>query len=282
MKVGVFVPQHNDEHAAVLTAFHEGLELAGVDTFMSSLDRYIDCDVAVVFGHIKDTVFAAKGRSDLIRYHQSALRRRVLVIEKGYVRRDAYYAVGWDHFNGRADFMNAGSPPDRWQQLDVRLMPWRGRERHPNILVVGQVPHDASVQHIVFIDWASQIVHHCNRLFDKKIVWRPHPLARSMTPDILGAETSRQSLEEDLAEAETVITFNSNTAVDSVIAGVPTLTYDIGSMAWTVTRHTLPEATHRAEPENREQWAHNLAYTQWTLGEMRNGLPWKHLTRETS
>jgi hypothetical protein len=83
---------------------------------------------------------------------------------------------------------------------------------------------------------------------------------------------------EDLQGAHAVVTFNSNTGVDAVIAGVPIFTIDRGSMAWEVSDHDLSEI-EKPNLYDREQWAHNLAYTQWTMAEMAGGWAWSHLFR---
>jgi hypothetical protein len=69
------------------------------------------------------------------------------------------------------------------------------------------------------------------------------------------------------------VTFNSNSAVDAVLAGVPAYVEDEGGMAFDVASHTVGEI-HRPD---RAQWAHDLAYCQWTVDEMASGATWEHL-----
>jgi hypothetical protein len=53
---------------------------------------------------------------------------------------------------------------------------------------------------------------------------------------------------------------------------------DPGSMAWDVTEHDLSRIEFPIKPD-RDQWAANLAYTQWTMDEMARGWAWAHLFR---
>jgi hypothetical protein len=68
------------------------------------------------------------------------------------------------------------------------------------------------------------------------------------------------------------VTLNSSVAVDAILAGVPTVTMDVGAMTWDVTSHHPAEVT---KPP-RLPWLHWLAWTQWSHDEIREG-KWAHL-----
>lgn len=103
-------------------------------------------------------------------------------------------------------------------------------------------------------------------------------MAGSVNYGVRGVDLSRGSFADDLENARLVVTFNSNSAVESVIAGVPAIAMDMGSMAWPVTAHMLEDVNSPVRCD-RTQWAHDLAYTQWNLDEMRSGEAWAHLSR---
>ena len=107
-------------------------------------------------------------------------------------------------------------------------------------------------------------------------VFRPHPLAyrRGGVRPVAGTTLRDGSLAEELQRAAVVITFNSNTAVESVLAGVPTITMDPGSMAWDMTSHAIDDPL--VTPE-RERWAATLAWRQWTLAEIESGAALENL-----
>ena len=77
-------------------------------------------------------------------------------------------------------------------------------------------------------------------------------------------------LQSALDGASHVVTWNSNTAVEAVIAGVPAVSMDIGSMAWDVTGHEPGEV---ATPD-RLELAARLAWKQFTMAEMASGYCW--------
>ena len=57
--------------------------------------------------------------------------------------------------------------------------------------------------------------------------------------------------------------------------GVPVFACSDGSMVWEISE----DFTDLNNPRlyNREEWAHNIAYSQWTMDEMARGLTWNHL-----
>ncbi len=141
---------------------------------------------------------------------------------------------------------------DRWEAMGETLEPWK--PRGSRIVLCGQTetysPHYAHIY-----DWyyeARAATH-----------FRPHP-ADQMKCD--------WPIATDFEDA-VAVPLNSSSGVKTVIAGVPTITMDEGAMAWDVTGHSLDDV--RTPP--REEWAHRLAYTQWSDDEIREGKLWDSL-----
>lgn len=235
-----------------------------------------DADIAVVFGVHKSRVPISWPRGKIIEQQKMA-GGRVLVLETGYINRGDgdknHYAAGFDGLNGRADFRNKGMPSDRAESLGVSLKP---RVSGRNIVLCGQVPQDASVDHIDIHEWLIDAREKIKNRTERHIVFRPHPLAKGNRLD--GCGFSQRSLAEDLREAHCCVTFNSNSAVEAVIEGVPAFAFDVGSMALSVA-NTDWDKIESPELPDRKQWLNDLAYTQWTPEEMRKGVAWNHLFR---
>jgi hypothetical protein len=267
----------NEVHDRVLKAFYDGLpeEKRLVEKW-----AYEPSDVAVVFGVRKSKVPISFPRGEVIS-QQRKNNLGVLVLETGYINRgdgeNHHYAAGWNGLNGRADFKNKGSPDDRAILLrrkhGLRLL--RYRDSGDNVIVCGQVPWDASVDHSDHQAWLQQTVWKLKSLTNKRIVFRPHPLAK-LEP-FAGCGYSTGSFRDELQNAHAVVTFNSNSGVEALIEGVPVFAADEGSMVWGVCNRYL-EDINKPEMHIRDQWINDLAYTQWTPAEMREGLAWKHLS----
>lgn len=264
MKVGVFTSISDGHHNSVLTSFYAGLLASGVDAFREPVDRYRPCDVAVVFGVAKHAVPASRHRGSIIELHEK-LSKPVIVIDSGYVKRDKYFMVGLNGLNGRADFKNQSCPSDRWESLGVELRPWR--EDGGYVLVCGQIPWDASVQDTNHQAWCHDTINRLGQTTTKEIKFRPHPKF---------APVPLPPLDDELSGAHAVVTYSSNSAVDAALAGVPVFADDIGSMAWPIANKSFAWIDAPVKPD-RQQWANNLAYTQWTRQEMQEGTPWQHL-----
>ena len=266
----------NPVHDRVIRAFAEG---CGAE--LRTFDQYEPSDVAVVFGIRKSRVPISWPRGEIFR-RQRENNLDVVVLETGYINRGDgethHYAAGFNGLNGRADFRNKGMPSDRAHKLRAahKLRCLRWRERGGHILFCSQVPHDASVDHVDYMQWLSDTVD-VLRNTNRRVVFRPHPLAR-FNP-IPGFDYSTEPLGVDLAGAHCVIAFNSNVTVEAVIDGVPSIVSDCGAMAWDVCSHSLEEIESPVTPD-REQWINDLSYAQWNLEEMRSGETWSHLTRK--
>jgi hypothetical protein len=201
-----------------------------------------------------------------------------IVLEMGYVRRgdglDAYWSLGIGGLNAHADFRNGRMPGDRWEALGVPLARWRDPGTGTIVLVAGQVPGDANVAGLDTRRWAEATISELRGHTDRPIVYRPHP--KDFNPGgVDGVPLSRRPLHEDLAQAWALVTWNSNSAVEAVLAGVPVFCLS-RAMASPVGLDDLSRIETPATPD-RQQWAHDLAYTQWRLDEMEAGLPWRHL-----
>lgn len=240
---------------------------------ITHLGDYRPSDVAVVMGVYKKFVPASYARGEVI-----AQQRRhamdTLILETGYINRgdgaNNHYALGWNGLNGRANFKNRGSSDKRAKKLGVEMKPWKDGDY---VLLCGQVPWDASVDFTDHRAWLEEAAHNIRALTGREIVFRPHP--KGDLPPIDGCRYSKGPIEQDLLNAHCVVTFNSNTGVDAVLAGVPVFAFDKGSMVYQVANKNWLKI-ERPEKPDRSQWLNDICYAQWTPEEMMSGEAWKH------
>ena len=74
-----------------------------------------------------------------------------------------------------------------------------------------------------------------------------------------------------LNNAWAVVNWNSNPGVESVIAGVPAFVGE-SSLAAPVANLNLADIEKPLRPD-RQQWLNDLAYTEWTVNEIAQGIP---------
>ena len=247
----------------------KGLARHGVKATVADIDGSIGADLSIMWGIKWPTVLAA--------CHEE--RKPYLVMEKGSLGdQEEEVTLGYNGFKQRGDFCNDTVSDDRWRaRFSNLLRTWREPNSGP-IIVASQVETDSSVMGIHMGSWAQGVVAKVRSVLnEQQIVFRPHPLSASdRCPE--RATVSTLSLAHDLARASVVVTFNSTVGVDAILAGVPTIALDEGSMAWPVAAHELTESTllDGHEP-NRQRWAERLAYTQWNHAEIEAGEAWAHL-----
>lgn len=206
----------------------------------------------------------------------------VLIAERGYLGdRFHWTSLAWDGLNGRGSFCLDEIPPldpaRRAIMVDT-LKPWRGRGGD-KIVIMGQVPGDESLQGRDLGPWYLAQAKAASDRFRMPVMLRPHPIAvqrrlhvRSGVPEIAA------SLDETLREAAAVITFNSNSGVDALMAGVPTGATDPGSMAWGIAAPSIDSLRIPApEPDGRAIWAAKVAWCQWTPQELAAGTWWPRM-----
>jgi hypothetical protein len=272
LKMGIHFPRQHSTVTPMLNAFAEGMKRHSVDLELVSFPDHSQCDVAVCWNHRNHRLFK----------QQQHAGGHYLILEHGFIGdRIRWTSIGFDGLNGRADFVVKDMPHGRFRKHFKNLMkPWKKEGRY--ILVNAQCQGDASVKpYIDFRKWVKKTVLACHERFPgKEVVFRPHPVEveRACDYDVQGATTSRgKTLAEDMAGAHAVVTFNSNSGVDAVMAGVPVFAFDEGSMAWPMAAHGFNEA--RVWP-SRIQWAADLSFKQWTVDELKRGVPWSYLKRK--
>ena len=206
---------------------------------------------------------------------QLALGGEVCILECGYIgdRLEWASASLGGGLNGRGRFGQPRDDGERFENIWGDLTPWKDPGGYA--LICGQIPGDMSVKGVnlgaVYRDAAEQC-----RSMGFEPVFRPHPLG--VRPPPPGVDVLEGDLETALSGAAFVVSWNSNSGVDAALAGVPVVALDQGSMAWEIASH------HVAPPwrPDRRQWAHALAWKQWTIDEMASGLTWdvlKHVAR---
>jgi hypothetical protein len=193
-----------------------------------------------------------------------------VILERGYVGdRMVWTSVSFGGgLNNRGIFRGPFHDGSRFEHHHGHLLkPWRERP-DGYALLIGQVPGDQSITGVDIDGWYRGTAAELQGL-SWDVRFRPHPVAvqRGYRCNVGGAPTIDGDLASALAGAGIVCTFNSNTGVEAVLAGVPTITADVGSMAYPVTSHKLADIVL---PE-RDAWAYRLAWCQYRREELESG-----------
>lgn len=194
-----------------------------------------------------------------------------MVLERGYIGdRMSWTSIGWNGLNGKALFPQWTPTPAAVKRRDLmrhHMKPWRTRIDGPAV-IMGQVRGDLALEGCLdYMGWLDDAARELSTR--GPVAFRPHPSDLSI-PTPKHAERLHGSLADALAQANHVVTWNSNAAVDAVLAGVPTVVMDRGSMAWQVAHHGGNSNACR----DREWWFAHLTMAQWSPEEIARGDFW--------
>jgi len=197
----------------------------------------------------------------------------IVLVDYGYMRR-TNHAHDWrtGHWQISVGGLNKlppfQCPSDRFDALGLEVQE-QGGDPNGYVLLCVQSTGDAS--HGMDID-ALQVWCDAQAARWPGLVIRPHPLERDLSYGL--PLCPAKTLDEALAGARLVVTGNSNTGHDALMAGVPVVATVPGA-AWNyLSGETLPSKADRLAH------FHRCAYGQWTWDEFRLGLPQRFLTEQ--
>jgi len=217
--------------------------------------------------------------------YQSAVqnKRPILIIEIGSLRRGITWKIGLNHINRNGTFPNLRDLDfDRPKKISSGLCDFK-INRKPHILIAGQ--HTTSLQwegQQPQLDWLTSIVNTVRSYSDRPIVFRPHPREpfRDQIDNIQVIRPRRinQFFDYDIDyNAYCVINHNSGPSVQSAINGTPVICHS-SSLAWPVSSDI--KDIEKITIPDRENWFVELCHTEWTLDEIKQGIPIKRLIPE--
>lgn len=170
-------------------------------------------------------------------------------------RRLAYISVSWDGYGYKGRI-----PRHAGRRFEIDADPWKYDGDYA--LVLGQTPGDRALPPDYMDGWLSATL--AESMNVDATIYRPHPNCE---------RGYMRSLHKDLDGARYAITYNSNSAVEAVLAGVPTICFDMACAAWPVCSHTLGEIVR----PDRTKWLNELTWRNWTLDEIRSGAMWEFM-----
>lgn len=205
-------------------------------------------------------------RGDVLR----ARGYEVLVMERGYIGdRFKYTSLGWNGLNNYAEFPQyPDDGGERFKSMGGVIKPWKKGGDY--ILILGQVRGDASLQRKDIAPWYQAVAAAAKKYHNLPVYFRPHPDSkrRGGYRGIEGiVNLEKGSLEAALDGALFSIAYNSNSCLDSVLAGVPCYAGDRGTMAHDLCMNDWKVLFY----PSREKVVHHIAFTQWSQEEIRSG-----------
>lgn len=242
-------------------AFEAGLEAVGLAVLRVTPTKWLPGDVLVIWNRYARFAAAA-----------DACERAggtVVVAENPYLgTAGERYAVALDHHKGPGRWCPIDDGGARWRQLGLTIEPWCDPQRRAYVLLAPE----RGIGPPVFAmprDWPTTALAELERHVTVPVRLRRHP----------GKHEPAVPLAEDLAGAVGVVTWGSNVGLHALCAGIPVWYAHhswIGascSVQW-AGRGPIGAAYRSI---GRLAMFHRLAWAQWSVEEIGNGAPFRHL-----
>lgn len=290
----------NFEERELLLKFFEGMKNVStkIEDFCPLIDinhHYTDCDVAVILGSWKNRDRDHHAvRNSIVENSKCFVVIETPLLNRVVGSTNTHHRIGVNGFlNNHGKFYLSNNPGDRREDLGIRWKGWN-HNKDGHILLMLQLPGDASLRGINIYDWTKQTISRIRKYSNKKIVIRTHPahnlkdtdefykFAYELLVKNLNIEFSlgnEKLINEDLEKAYCTVAYTSGSSIDSIIAGIPVLTADPGNFAFEISSNYLEDIENLklAPADIVEQWINNLTYSQWSVDEIKRGDAWIHL-----
>lgn len=281
MKIALF-PSHGSLNSKpVFGALIEHLKEKNENIVLDKCDQ--TCDVAVIWSVLwRGRMAENKKVWDFFKKQN----KPVVVLEVGGIKRNVTWKMGINGINRDADFANQEITEQRWQLFNIEMKPWK---QTGNVIVIcGQ--HDNSQQWAGMprmSKWMVQQIHELRKFTDKPILVRPHPRnqfnineeqfenVRVKLPVRDYGTYDDTDFKKTLQSTWAVINHSSNPAMEAVFNGIPVFVSK-SSLCYDVGNHSLGDIKTPVMP-NRLKWTNQLAHTEWTTQEIREGIPWARI-----
>ena len=243
--------------------------------------------------------------------------KKILVLEQPVFRKNLslndlnnfYFRLGlWHYAYNHGDFKNSNSPRDRWdliqKEQDIEIKPWKNTGDY--ILILLQNPIDTSLNSLIqkyktYARWIDTVVAEIRNFTNEHILIRKHPgfvktgrfdnlkflLEKykniSFSQNYGGGNITNggTNLYKDLSDAKLVVGYTSNSLVEAVCEGVPTVTLSEEGFSYPVSYKEINKNIFNSKCNiDRTQWLYDCSYTQWKMAEINNGIPHRRLLNE--
>lgn len=284
--------------------FDQGVNRSG-DTFISTnFDKgqfLKDVDCFVQF-NIFNPYFTYKNKSisDSYKFVLNS-KKPFLVCEEGAFRQfHQYKRYGWYNYkNTLGKFYKDDIDDSRWKKFSnitgLTIKEWNSPG--DNILIMCQLEKDSALIELYnsgytsFSSYVVDVIKEIRKHTDRKIIVRPHPKSQDTINEnitqIKNVEISNNlstesplnggsGLAKDLQKSYCVITYNSNSAVESICNGIPTFALHNTSAAYDACHCDLSTIENLNYNLDISTWCNRIAYTVWNNEEVASGEMWEH------
>lgn len=226
---------------------------------------------------------------DKVKKFQKNNNNKLIILELGFLNRDYYYSIGFDHIS---NFGNYPEYPNDEIRLDnLKIIPKELKYEKKNnlnndkyILFCTQVPWDTQVQDVDYTNWVINTLKKIKQYSNRKILLRLHPKHTPRKNFIyfnksffikhnISVEISQNTLLKDFENSYCCIAYNSTVLVDAILNGIPILAGSNTSIVSDLCIYDFSkiEDLPKFSIEQIRKCLANISYKQWNLQEIKEG-----------
>ena len=221
-------------------------------------------------------------RSEIAHYAKK-YGKKLLIIDTAFISDNMkFVSLGFSGIKNQGIYYNKNSPADRFEKLNAPLFPVSDNLNTANkILVFGQNKRGVSCQGIDTHKWHIETIKQLHNLTNKAIIFRRHPREKYTQPkkDFPSyVKFSTDTLDNDLKNTYAAISYSSNALCHSLRLGIHTFSLGENAITYDITNNDINKITTPIIYPEKEirQFFYNLAYAEWSLDELKNGVAWQN------
>ncbi len=282
MKIAVFKDTAAKAGRPVMDAFIHSIR--DEDHIVCTNDQRPDADVVVIWSVLLNMY----GRKPIYDYYKN--KSKILVIEVGGLLRNQTWRMGIGGINALANFANDDIDhvdDSRVVKLGLKLKPWNELGKSGPIIICLQNTKSEAWTGGPINTWLQDTLEHVRSQSNRPILVRHHPRHKSNIQKVI---KNFHNVNEDiphfvtgdivdfdkrLETAYCVINYNSNPAIEAVMAGVPVMVHD--SSLCREVGNPLNADINVLRHHDRQHWLNKLSYCEWFVDEIKQGIPWRRL-----
>jgi len=273
--VDVFFAGGNRRSRTIADAAYKGLRAVGDKPRIldSTLYNGVRSDYAVFYG-------LACGLDKIFEDYKA--NATAIYVDLGYWRRrissryDGYHKMSINSRHPTAYFQNHKHDPQRFKDLRLSVKPWK--ETGEVILIAGMSQKAARAEGLNHQAWERAALASIQAKSKRLVIYRPKPNCMRSYP-LQGARFDKKTpLAAMFSNCHALVTRQSNTAVDALLAGIPVFC-ELGP-ASVMGQSDLSKIESPIYPEDRQRFVEDIAWCQFKTAEIAAGLPFRHFKEE--
>lgn len=277
----VWDDKSNKRSQIVCEAMSKGLWFLDIPHVRKSVQEYKgtpEGDVAVFYGK-RDKLFQ-------LRKDYRTAGKTFVYIDLGYwgrlegSRYEGYHKVTVNDYHPTWFFQLNHHPCDRFARFGLEV---KEKEHLDSgyVLIPGMSLKQACVSRYGFEEWERETIAKIRTLTKRPIAYKPKDTCGHVATEGLADLyiDPKMPIDKALGGAYVVVTKHSNVGVDALLNDVPLIAQE--GVASCLSQDWEHFGDLKSPPASvRRQFMCDLAYTQWSVPEMRTGECWKHLQAE--